>query len=98
MIELAREAGARVVLVGMQIPPNYGKPYAEAFRTLFAELAQEYDTAFVPFLLEGMATNRSLFQDDGMHPNAAAQPTLADNVETVLRGLLRDAGVASTKP
>jgi len=88
MIQLAQAAGARVVLVGMQIPPNYGRPYVEAFRTLFDELAQAYVTALVPFLLEGMATDRTLFQADGIHPSEAAQPMLAHNVEKVLRPLL----------
>jgi len=88
MIALAQAAGARVVLVGMQIPPNYGRSYADAFRDLFAALAQEHHTALVPFLLAGMETDRSLFQADGIHPNEAAQTVLADNVERVLRPLL----------
>jgi len=90
MIQQSQAAGARVVLVGMQIPPNYGRQYAQRFQALFAELAQAYGTAFVPFLLDGMATERALFQADGIHPNEAAQPLLADNVERVLRPLLRD--------
>jgi len=90
MIQLSQAAGVRVVLVGMQIPPNYGRPYAEGFRNLFAELAQAHDVALVPFLLEGMAMDRALFQADGIHPNEAAQALLADNVEPVLRALLRD--------
>jgi len=89
MIELSRQAGARVVLVGMQIPPNYGKVYSEAFRGLFPDLAREYDVALAPFLLDGVATNRSLFQADGIHPNEAAQPVLADNVEPALRAALQ---------
>jgi len=76
--------------VGMQIPPNYGRQYAQQFQALFAELAHAYDTALVPFLLDGMATDRALFQADGIHPNEVAQPLLADNVERVLRPLLRD--------
>jgi len=89
MIELSQAAGARVVLVGMQIPPNYGRSYAEAFRDLYADLTQEHHTALVPFLLEGMAADRSLFQADAIHPNEAAQTILADNVERVLRPLLQ---------
>jgi len=84
MIALAKDAGARVVLAGMQIPPNYGRPYSEQFRTLFVDLAKEHETGFVPFLLEGVALDRTLFQDDGMHPNEAAQPLIADNVWAVL--------------
>jgi len=89
MIALSREAGARVVLVGMQIPPNYGRAYSEAFRDLFPALAREYGAALAPFLLDGMATNRALFQADGIHPNEAAQPLLADNVEPALRAALQ---------
>jgi len=88
MITLSQAAGARVVLVGMQIPPNYGRSYTQAFHDLYADLAQEHQTALVPFLLDGMATERSLFQADGIHPNEAAQTILADNVERVLRPLL----------
>jgi len=84
MIALAKDTGARVVLAGMQIPPNYGRPYSEQFRTLFVDLAKEHETGFVPFLLEGVALNRTLFQDDGMHPNEEAQPLIADNVWAVL--------------
>jgi len=84
MIALAKDAGARVVLAGMQIPPNYGRPYSEQFRTLFVDLAKEHETGFVPFLLEGVALDRTLFQDDGMHPNEEAQPLIADNVWAVL--------------
>ncbi|PVY61283.1 arylesterase [Pusillimonas noertemannii] len=84
MIALAKDAGARVVLAGMQIPPNYGRPYSEQFRTLFVDLAKEHETGFVPFLLEGVALDRTLFQDDGMHPNEEAQSLIADNVWAVL--------------
>ncbi len=88
MVEQARAAGSKVVLVGMQIPQNYGRQYTEAFKTLFAELAQEKNLALVPFLLDGMATDRSLFQADGIHPNEAAQPILAENVWKALEPLL----------
>lgn len=88
MIELSKDAGARVVLTGMQIPPNYGRPYSEQFRTLFVDLAKEHETGFVPFLLEGVALDRTLFQDDGMHPNEEAQPLIADNVWAVLEPMV----------
>jgi len=88
IIELSQQAGARVLLVGMQIPPNYGRPYTEQFRQLFEQLANERRTAFVPFLLDGMAQDRSLFQDDGMHPNEQAQEILANNVWTGLRPMV----------
>ncbi|WP_434547597.1 arylesterase [Paracandidimonas soli] len=88
MITLSRESGASVILVGMQIPPNYGTRYSRQFRELFPELAQEYGAALVPFLLEGMASDSSLFQADGIHPNEAAQPLIADNVWPVLQSAL----------
>lgn len=88
MINLAKDAGAEVVLVGMQIPPNYGRPYTEQFRTMFIELAAEHDTELVPFLLEGVALDKTMFLDDGLHPNEKAQPVIADNVWKVLLPML----------
>lgn len=88
MTAMAQEAGARVLLVGMQIPPNYGRAYAEQFRELFPQVAQRHHTGLVPFLLEGMAGDRSLFQADGIHPNEAAQPILAANVWAQLKPML----------
>ena len=88
MLEQAKAAGSRVVLVGMQIPPNYGRQYTEAFKTLFEDLAKANKVALVPFLLDGMATDRSLFQADGIHPNESAQPVLADNVWKALEALV----------
>lgn len=88
MIDLTQEAGAKVVLVGMQIPPNYGRQYTEAFKALFADLASKAKVALVPFLLEGMAADRTLFQSDGIHPNEAAQAILEKNVWQGLKPLL----------
>jgi len=88
MIGMAQEAGAQVLLVGMHIPPNYGRPYAERFHNLFGDLAKEHDVALVPFLLDGVALNKDMFLDDGLHPNEAAQPAIADNVWTALRSML----------
>ncbi|WP_414707931.1 arylesterase [Pusillimonas sp.] len=88
MITMAKDSGARVLLVGMQIPPNYGRPYSERFRTMFIELAEEQGTELVPFLLEGVALDKSLFLDDGLHPNENAQPIIADNVWAVLKPML----------
>lgn len=89
MINLAKDAGVQVVLVGMQIPPNYGRPYSEQFRTMFIELAAEHDTELVPFLLEGVALDRTMFLDDGLHPNEKAQSVIADNVWKVLMPMLK---------
>lgn len=89
MIELAQKAGARVLLLGMQIPPNYGRQYTDQFKQLFTTLAEQYQTGLVPFLLEGMATDPAQFQSDGIHPNENAQQTLAKNVWARLEPILK---------
>ena len=76
MIRTATGAGARVLLVGMRMPPNYGPQYTREFDGLYAELAREHSLALVPFFLEGIALDDGLMQEDGIHPNAAAQPQL----------------------
>jgi acyl-CoA thioesterase-1 len=91
MARLSREAGARVVIVGMQVPPNYGSRYTEEFSDLFKQVAATEKAALVPFLLKGVADQADatrLFQDDRIHPNEAAQPILANNVWPVLAPLL----------
>ncbi len=89
MITAAQARKARVVLVGMQIPPNYGFDYTRDFEQSYGMLARRHKAALVPFLLAGMAQRRELFQADGIHPVAAAQPILLDNVWAVLRPLLK---------
>ena len=89
MVRQAREAGARVLLVGMHMPPNYGPEYTRRFTRLYRELAEELDVALVPFLLEGVAGDEALMQPDGMHAAVAAQPKLLDNVWPHLEPLLR---------
>jgi acyl-CoA thioesterase-1 len=96
MVALAREAGAGVLLVGMHIPPNYGARYTEAFHGTYREIAERDGVALVPFLLEGVATDGALMQGDGIHPTAAAQPLLLDNLWPTLLALLEDAGAAAT--
>lgn len=88
IIEQSQKAGARVLLVGMQVPPNYGPDYAQGFEAAYVELAKRYRTALVPFLLEGFATNPELFQDDLMHPSAAAQPLMLEHIWKTLQPLL----------
>ena len=90
MIATAREAGARVLLLGMRIPPNYGPRYTEGFHALYGELAEETGSALVPFLLEGIATDPALMQTDGVHPTGEAQPLILANVLPVLAPLIRE--------
>jgi acyl-CoA thioesterase-1 len=89
MIERSQKAGARVLLVGMQIPPNYGIEYAQAFEGAYAELAKRHKTALLPFLLEGFAEKRELFQADRIHPTQEAQPLIEQRVWAALKPLLR---------
>jgi acyl-CoA thioesterase-1 len=89
MAKMAREAGARVLLLGMQIPPNYGPDYTQEFAGLFPAAANSEQAALAPFLLEGIAGDRGMFQADGIHPNEAAQPLLLENVWRALEPLLR---------
>lgn len=88
MIDAARGAGARLLLIGLQIPPNYGPDYADGFRALFSELAAQNRIALLPFLLEPIATDLSAFQADTIHPTAAVQPLLLEHVWPALEPLL----------
>ena len=88
LISDSREAGARVLLAGIRIPTNYGPRYTEQFFAVYQTLADRHGTALVPFFLEGVALRDHLFQDDGIHPDAAALPVLLDNVWPVLEPLL----------
>ena len=89
MIGAAQGIGAQVLLVGMQIPPNYGAAYATEFERGYRELAQRFDTALLPFLLQPIATERDNFQADNLHPVAGAQPAIRDHVWPALAPLLR---------
>ncbi|MGB5345525.1 MAG: arylesterase [Woeseia sp.] len=79
MIEQSRSAGAAVVLLGIRIPSNYGPRYTRSFENVYRELAESYALPWVEFFMDGVALDESLMQDDGIHPNAAAQGTLLDN-------------------
>jgi len=89
MIEQSQKAGARVLLVGMRLPPNYGIEYTKAFEHAFAELAKRQRTALLPFLLEGVDDKAELFQPDRIHPTEAAQPLMMERVWGALRPLLK---------
>jgi len=89
LIEHSQAAGAKVVLVGMRMPPNYGAAYADGFHALYGELASRYRTPLLGFFLEGVALDDKLMQADGIHPTAAAQPRLLDNLWPVLSQVLK---------
>ena len=89
MIERAKSRNIPVVLAGMEAPPNNGPEYTREFREVYAELAEEYDVRFVPFLLLGVAGNASLNQRDGIHPNARGAQIVADLMWAELEPLLR---------
>ncbi|MEM0954942.1 MAG: arylesterase [Pseudomonadota bacterium] len=80
MVGAAQAAGAAVMVLAMEIPPNYGSRYTQAFRDSFTDVAKSTGAAYVPFVLDGIATDRALIQADGIHPTVAAQPLLLDNV------------------
>ncbi|MFC3284861.1 arylesterase [Litchfieldella rifensis] len=88
MIEASQDAGAEVLLLGIDIPPNYGQAYREAFRAVYTGLAETYEVPLVPFILEDIALDETLMQGDGIHPTAAAQPRILDNVWPALEALL----------
>ncbi|MEZ5597824.1 MAG: arylesterase [Pseudomonadales bacterium] len=90
MIDLVRGAGARPLLVGMRIPPNYGARYTQAFERMYADLADATQVPLVPFLLASVALNPALMQGDGIHPTAAAQPALLDTIWPFIDDLLHE--------
>lgn len=100
MARLATDAGSAVIIVGVELPPNYGPRYTADFEAAFAEVAAETGTALVPSLLAGLDVE-TMLQEDGIHPTPAAQPTLLDNVWEVLvpfLGPARDAGALAPPP
>ncbi len=89
MATQARERGAKVVIVGMQIPPNYGREYATGFKEVFETVAKQNKASLVPFLLEGVAADPKYLQADNLHPNELAQPQMMRNVLEVVLALLK---------
>ena len=89
MIAQARAAGSKVLLVGVKMPPNYGPDYNRAFDAAYRDLAKEHKTGFVPFFFEGFADKREYYQPDNLHPTAAAQPLLLENVWKALKPMLK---------
>ncbi len=88
MIEAARAQDAAVLLVGVQLPPNYGVRYTERFHAVYHELAEEHGLALVPSLVDGVGTRSELMQADGIHPNSAAQPLIVARVWDQLRAMI----------
>lgn len=86
--EKGSQAGAKLLVIGMMIPPNFGRQYADQFKEMFTTVSQRYDAALVPFFFEGIALKPDFFQADGIHPNESAQETLLNNVWPTLKGLL----------
>jgi acyl-CoA thioesterase-1 len=91
IIETARGQGTAVVLLGIRIPPNYGPRYTQAFEGVYRDLAAELDVPWIEFFMDGVALNEELMQDDGIHPNAEAQPILLENAWPIIREALTHA-------
>ncbi|KGQ19616.1 Arylesterase [Lysobacter dokdonensis DS-58] len=89
MIKAAQASGAQVLLLGMRIPPNYGREYTQGFEGNYTALSKQYKVPLVPFLLEPIAKDRANFQDDNIHPVASAQPKLRDHVWKALGPMLK---------
>ena len=98
IIDKSRAAGARVQLLGMRIPPNYGKRYAEMFQQVYGKVAEARKVALVPFLLDGVGGQDELMQQDGIHPNVAAQPLMLEQVWKTLEPLLAGDGKPAGSP
>lgn len=88
MIVASQKSGAKVLLLGIDVPPNYGPAYRDRLRQVYAGLASQYKVPLLPFLLDGVALQPGLMQSDGLHPTAAGQPRVLDNVWPLLKPLL----------
>ena len=95
MVDLSQSAGAKVLIIGMRIPSNYGRRYTESFASTFSELAEDKDTAFLPFFLDGISEDENLMLADTIHPNETAQPILRDIVFELVQPL---SGCAKVTP
>lgn len=89
MVDLAKQADARLLLVGMRIPPNYGPRYTADFRQMYQDIANRYQLPLVPFLLESVALDPARMQEDGLHPSADGEPAVLDTLWPQLEPLLR---------
>ena len=91
IIETSKAGGAAVVLLGIRIPTNYGSRYTQAFENVYRELASELGVPWIEFFMDGVAMNGDLMQEDGIHPNARAQPILLDNAWPIIQQALLEA-------
>jgi acyl-CoA thioesterase-1 len=89
MVKQSQAVGARVLLAGMRVPPNYGPAYTEGFYDTFSDIARRYNVPLVPFFLQSVALREGLMQPDGIHPNAKGQPALLDTLWPTLKPLLK---------
>jgi acyl-CoA thioesterase-1 len=89
MVRRSEKAGAKVMLLGMKIPPNYGKRYIDMFYNIYPQIADELKVPLVPFILEDVAAKPEFMQTDGLHPNALAQPIIAEKIASYLEPLLK---------
>lgn len=89
IIRRSKQTGAKVLLLAMKIPPNYGQRYIEMFYQIYPQLAEELKVDWVPFILEDVALNPQMMQADGLHPNALAQPIIAEKIWQALKPLLK---------
>lgn len=89
IVQKAQQSGARTLLVGMMIPPNFGRKYADAFKAMFVSVAEKHQTELVPFFFEGLALNDTHFLPDGIHPNENAQQKLFENIWPTLEPMLK---------
>ncbi len=90
MIEQALQSNAKVLLIGNQLPQNYGKRYTDMFFKLYRQIANKYQLAYMPFMLEGVALDKTLMQADGLHPNQEGQPLVLENILPYLQPLLEE--------
>ena len=88
MISKLKARGSKILLVGIYLPPNYGKIYIDRFQNVYTEIAKEYELQFLPFMLEGIVGNPQLFQADQLHPTSDAQPIIQLNIFTALKPIL----------
>lgn len=88
LVKMAQEKKVKVVLAGMRIPPNYGKEYTAGFYKIFTEISKKYNTSLIPFLLEGVAGNKDLNIEDGIHPNRKGYVIIAETVYKTLKDLI----------